>query len=458
MTLIGPILTSARTAEPLRGFRIAKIVPAWGMADGWTPARVAEVARLPEVLVVRTSWGDPSAFGGGRPYPVADRILEELRPWLQHRPDAVVEIGNEPYLPAFPAVSPVEYARYLAAAIQACRDVFPRARILPPAHSVHDPARDGGVAQWLAACAPAYRMCDGLTVHAYTADQLQRGLALLRTHVGAAPVWLTELNLNERLDPTDRARRLVAMARDAHAEAALIYHVDELGGTDPAHFQPNYRLGPAELAALRHAATEEAAPVSNPADAIHYADARVGGFVMDIRQWRTVRAFRAHLARYAYRQVAPWATGITVHHSVSPIPSTWRGLPSMLAMARYYKDTLAWDRGPHIFSVSGAPDPAHDGIWQMCPLNERGIHGNACNSTRWGWEVVGSYDSQRWDAGTAALALGGMAALHDWAGWRETRLNGHRDCAGVDKGKSCPGKAIDLGAVARGVAALMGGA
>lgn len=462
MTLLGPILTSARTAEPLRGFGVVKVVPAWGMADGWTPARIAEVARLPETLIVRTSWGDPSAYAGtprGRPYPVADRVIEELRPWLAARPDAVIEIGNEPYLPAHPAVSPVEYARHLDTAIRACRAVFPRARILPPAHSVHDPARDGAAGQWLAACAPAYRLCDGLTAHAYTADQLRRALGLLRTHVGAAPVWITELNLNERLDPAERARRLRAMAREAHAAAALIYHVDELGGADPAHFQPTYRLGPAELAALRQAADapppQEPPPMSDP-DLIRHGATRLDGFLMDVLQFRTVEALRRHLRRHAYAHTAPWARGVTMHHTVSPTAAQWRGAASVLAMARYYRDTNKWDRGPHLFTVAGCPDASHAGIWQMTPLNLRGIHAAAFNTNHWGIEVCGLYDAAPWPADAAALALGAAAALADWGGLPSASVNGHRDDPGTTK--TCPGRAVDLAAVRRGVMALRRGA
>lgn len=450
MTLIGPILTSARTADPLKGFRVVKVVPAWGMADGWTPQLLETVARIPELLIVRTSWGDPSAYAGSpqaRPYPLADRILEELRPWLAARPDAVIEIGNEPYLPAHPAVSPVEYARHLDAAIRACRAVFPRARILPPAHSVHDPRLDGAVAQWLAACAPAYRLCDGLTAHAYTADQLRRALALLRTHVGAAPVWITELNLNEALAPAERARRLRAMAREAHAAAALIYHVDELGGADPAHFQPNYRLGPAELAALR---IEEAAPVSD-----HWPAVRVAGFAMDVRRWPTVAALRAHLARYAYRQTAPWARGVVIHHTYKPTAAEWRGVESMAALARYYRG-FGWPAGPHLFICGDAPREQDRGIWQLTPLNLPGVHARDANAAHWGLEHVGDFTSRPMPPDTAALGAGAAAALLDWAGLPASTM---AVTPHARWGKpTCPGGAVDMDAYRRAVAALMGGA
>jgi hypothetical protein len=128
----------------------------------------------------------------------------------------------------------------------------------------------------------------------------------------------------------------------------------------------------------------------------------------------------------------------------------------MLGMARFYRDTRKWDRGPHLYVVSGAPNPSTDGIWQLTPLSIPGIHGNACNSDHWGVEIVGDYDNQRWDAGTSVLALGTIEALLAWAGQGSERLNRHRDCVGVDPEKTCPGTAIGLEAVRRGVDAMRG--
>jgi hypothetical protein len=196
-----------------------------------------------------------------------------------------------------------------------------------------------------------------------------------------------------------------------------------------------------------------AQPPTAPPDTIDHPE-RLDRYTMDIIQWRTVGAFRRHLARYDYKATAPWASGVTVHHTVNPTPSSWRGVSSMLSMARFYRDTQKWAAGPHLFVVSGAPNPADDGIWQMTPLNLRGVHGNQCNTDRWGIEVVGQYDTVRWDAGTTVLTTGAIEALLTWAGRGSERLNGHRDCSGVDPDKSCPGNAIDVRAVRRGVDAI----
>lgn len=265
---LGPILTSARSIDHLeaaaRGFPLLKVVAAWGLP--WTPDATRRAAHIAPTLIVRTSWGDPSAYGGQRPYPEADRILEELRPWYAARPDLIIEIGNEPVVPKHAHLDPGTYARKLEAAIRACRDVFPRARILPPAHCSDQAVSDAVIALWLQATAAAYRQCDALTIHAYSLEQKQRALHLLRTHVGAAPVWLTECNLDADLTPAARAAQIRELARGT--EGACVFHLDQLGAPDS---WPRYKLGDAELAALRAPAPAQEPPMRNVvAELAHY--------------------------------------------------------------------------------------------------------------------------------------------------------------------------------------------
>jgi len=451
---------------------ILKIVTGWGLADGWTNAARAAAARLAPILVVRTVSGDPSVAGGMHAQLAPSRVLEEVRPWWEARDPARsfwVEVGNEPLLSPEPSEQAAwNYQWGLDRSISQLRAAFPGVQIIGPAHMLNHPVALGehsdGQRRWTAISASALRRCDALATHAYTAEQLRRGVAMLRELVSPTrPIWGTELGLNVALDDAARGRALAGLLASTELAAGIFYHLVHSPGDDPIHFNPHYTLRPGTLAAL--AATREVlvspSPVPAPSDAdtVLHPQVRVGGFLMDVRQWRTVAAFRAHLAAHDKRGVAPWATGITVHHTAVPTAATWRGAASMRAMARFYtQKTPPWDRGPQIFSVSGAPNPADDGIWQMTPLNARGIHAVSFNATRWGWEVVGDFDTTRWDAGTSALALGGLAALHDWAGWstvRESTLNGHRDDPKTDK--TCPGAAIDIASVRRGVAALLQG-
>lgn len=454
----GLILTSTTSLPLLKAHLdagrcgVLKVVTGWGWR--WDEQSRRAVAAMADTLIVRTVAGDPSYAKGARRYPIAADVVAEIAPWYAVRPDIVIEIGNEPLIEPQPEEFAWSYLHHFAPAIRACRTHFPLARILAPAHLVNHQIRLGdyqnGVARFVAITRDAYQACDGIGIHAYSQQQLDRNEALYAG--GGKPLWLTEFALNEALSPAQRGQRYRAMLDAAPVAAATLYHLDEIGGDDPTHFNPNYRLDIPTLTAM---ASPTHPPAPSDPDTIDHPQ-RIDGFTIDIIQWRTVRAFRAHLERYSYKATAPWATGVTVHHTVKPAQADWTGVPSMLGMARYYRDTARWKSGPHLFVVSGSRDPLSDGIWQMSPLNLPSVHGNACNSDRWGVEVVGSYDYQRWDAGTSVLALGAIEALLTWAGRSSDRLNGHRDCAGVDKDKTCPGEAINLAAVRRGVDALRG--
>lgn len=168
-------------------------------------------------------------------------------------------------------------------------------------------------------------------------------------------------------------------------------------------------------------------------------------FVADIRQWPTARLFAEHLAHHDPHQAAPWAQGVVIHHTWRPLPADWRGARSMRGLAGYYT-SLGWDRGPHLVVCLGAPDWRDDGIWQLTPLNERGIHAGPANATHWGIEVVGDYDAHPWPPLLAELVSATAAALLRWRGLTVTpaTLKGHRECGSP---KTCPGRAIDLDAV-----------
>lgn len=169
-------------------------------------------------------------------------------------------------------------------------------------------------------------------------------------------------------------------------------------------------------------------------------------FRADIRHWPSVAAFAAHLAQYD-PAICAWVRGLTLHDTWEPEAHEWYGRRSMEAVLRYYRDTMHWPAGPHLFISGDAPDPAHRGIWQLTALNERGVHAGMCNLTRWGVEVVGRHIAQPYSASTRALVIGALAALCRWRGLPAVSIIRHRDCTG----KACPGAAIDLAAVRRWV-------
>lgn len=190
--------------------------------------------------------------------------------------------------------------------------------------------------------------------------------------------------------------------------------------------------------------------------ATHYPHITLDGLALDVWRWPTVADLRAHLAQHGYATTAPWARAVIVHHTVRPTPAQWRGAASVAALARYYKG-LGWTAGPHLFVCSGCPDPADAGIWQLTPLSVPGTHANAANAWAWGIEHVGLFDAAPMPPDVAALGMGAAAALLDWAGQAASGVT-VRPHRAFNPAKSCPGRAVDLVAYARGVAALQQGA
>jgi hypothetical protein len=217
-----------------------KIVPAW-----W-PHGPAALAALPSRTVIRTSWGDPSYANGARAYPLLDETIAEVRPYLAVIPDAAIEIGNEP---SGHGLDIHRYHAHLVATVRALRQTFPRATILPPAHSPHASDR----VRWLQTLAPIARACHALTIHGYSDDEVRNELRLIRQHVSASmPVWLTEVNYGRAMADADRAAGLLALFRDLPGvDVALLYHLDTHPGEPlPQQGGAFYRLSLATLQAI----------------------------------------------------------------------------------------------------------------------------------------------------------------------------------------------------------------
>lgn len=237
---------------------VVKVVTGWGLPIPWSASQIAALVGLVRstggTLLVRTVHGDPSA-GHDRRLPYANQVEAELAPWLNTVPDAWVEIGNEWLLTPQSEDWAHEYLYHLDQAITAVRRRWPRARIIAPAHTLNERIALGGYADGVARCldlgAAVYRRCDALGLHAYTAAQAVRGVNLLRTHVGTRqPVWLTEFALNEPYTAAERAARYRELLAELPVAVACLYHWDELGGADPVHHNPNYRLDLPTLRAM----------------------------------------------------------------------------------------------------------------------------------------------------------------------------------------------------------------
>jgi len=175
-------------------------------------------------------------------------------------------------------------------------------------------------------------------------------------------------------------------------------------------------------------------------------------FAIDVRQWKTIDEFRAHLAAHD-PSVAPWARGVVIHHTWKPTGADWRGVKSISSIARFYQKN-GWTAGPHLFICTDAPNASDNGIFQMTPLNMRGIHALRFNATHWGIEVVGDFDEMPWSAAQSEYTTQSAAALLKWrkipANYNTIR--GHRETGSK---KTCPGKMVDMNRVRTLIAGAM---
>lgn len=167
-------------------------------------------------------------------------------------------------------------------------------------------------------------------------------------------------------------------------------------------------------------------------------------FAIDVRQWATIDEFKNHLAQYA-PIVAPWARGVVIHHTWKPTGADWRGVKTISSIARYYQ-SKGWTAGPHLFICTDAPNIGDRGIFQMTPLNVRGIHAGRFNATHWGIEIVGDFDGKPWDTAQTTFAVETSAALLTWQMLpaNYATIRGHRETGSP---KTCPGKMVDMNAV-----------
>lgn len=189
----------------------------------------------------------------------------------------------------------------------------------------------------------------------------------------------------------------------------------------------------------------------------------------------TLAAFVTRVQRYDFGQIAP--SQIVLHNTASPAASwapavgapNWdrdeAGLSDIQIKAKrlrqldaiyygYYRDSLRWDAGPHLFV-----DDKY--VYLGTPMDTIGIHAGSGNSYRIdgrlrysiGIEIVGRYASVRWPAPIVTQLRGVVQALahrlgitiaythapDDQPARHEGQIAFHRDYSTKD----CPGAAID---------------
>jgi hypothetical protein len=161
-------------------------------------------------------------------------------------------------------------------------------------------------------------------------------------------------------------------------------------------------------------------------------------FAWDTIYYPSIQAYAAAL--WPFPKPA-WVSGVTLHHTWKPTEADWRGERSMDALERYYRGTLKWLSGPHLFV-------APDGLWAGTPLASRGTHAGICNTDHIGVEIVGNFDARPWGDGLREYIYQLSVLLLQWAGVDETRLHGHRECL---PNKSCPGWTVNMANVRQDV-------
>jgi hypothetical protein len=157
----------------------------------------------------------------------------------------------------------------------------------------------------------------------------------------------------------------------------------------------------------------------------------------------------AQLAASALRSGPFRPSGVTLHHTGEPeLADRPHGFSSQHIkwLWEFYTERKKWSAGPHVF-VDDQP-----GFVVLTKLNERGVHAEGFNHSRWGIEVLGWYDHRKddphagrglecWRKGAeAARILAGALGDESPKVGKGRRINFHRHSGKTTK--TCPGNRI----------------
>lgn len=156
-------------------------------------------------------------------------------------------------------------------------------------------------------------------------------------------------------------------------------------------------------------------------------------FNSDIKQWRSLADFMAHLA--AIPRPA-WVSQLCVHNTYIPNETQWRGLASMRGMRSTYIGK-GWTAGPHLYLAAECLNPNDRGIWQMTPLGSVGIHAGNCNSHAIGIENVADWQAREPTEAQYSLLMDVLSAFcRAWSLGADDVVV-HKECM---PGRTCPGQ------------------
>lgn len=165
-------------------------------------------------------------------------------------------------------------------------------------------------------------------------------------------------------------------------------------------------------------------------------------FVIVARKF-TLNEFDDYCAGAVKRQ--DWVRRIVLHNTAVPsLSQRPRGIltPRHIdGLHAYYQDDKKWSGGPHLFVDA-------EGVWVFNPLDRHGVHSPTYNSSSWGVEMLGDYETESFTSGLGAdvaenarRACAALARLQGWADLKDDRLILHKEDPQTTH--NCPGKNVD---------------
>jgi N-acetylmuramoyl-L-alanine amidase-like protein len=140
---------------------------------------------------------------------------------------------------------------------------------------------------------------------------------------------------------------------------------------------------------------------------------------------------------------------VVLHNTAAPTLAQWHSVSGdsrMRNLEAYYRDTMQWSAGPHLFV-------ADDLIWVFTPLNTTGVHSPSWNSMTWGVEMVGDYDTETFTNPLRDNALSALATLHGALGLDPGLLKLHKEDPKTTH--ICPGRNVDKDDIIAGISQAM---
>jgi hypothetical protein len=234
--MFGVILTHTKSLNEFRQYvrkyklDTIKVVTGWGLPDRWSTNNRAQLLAMTQNTVIRTVSGDPSFGGnisGDFTYPDGKRCIAELEPWLSIKPDALVEIGNEPNLPH---VDRWIYLYHLQETLKSLQQRFPLATFISPGLIQNE--LEG---TWYTTRLDVWNQFDYTGVHLYEHETFINSERTKRT-LTIAPkqeIFITECGIN-KVNP-NRVIEYTQLTRARSRAGVTWYHYNDKKDIDPQY-------------------------------------------------------------------------------------------------------------------------------------------------------------------------------------------------------------------------------